>query len=252
MRVGVYYSYKGGTGKTTSIINMANNLCKVYEKKVLLVDMDPQCNLTWMFGKVNRLGNNICTVFKGEKALKDCIRKTRIPGIDMVYGSIKLDDLDIGDAEILKRELEGVKEYYDYVLIDCHPAFDWKAINAMVVAQDLIITLKLDQFGLNGLELIQNRVRKCKSVDASYDNLDNIKILVTMAANRTSQMKTLEELLEDEPYPHFKTAITYGEAVNSAMKLKKPLLRHRSRAKVTLDYLAVTKEYLKGESSYEQ
>lgn len=243
MRTSVFYSYKGGTGKTTSTVNIAYNLFSIHKKRVLLIDMDPQCNLTWMFGKVNRLSNNIYSMFSKQKSIKGCIRKARY-GIDMIYGSPKLEELDITDPEVLKNSLVSIEDEYDYVLIDCHPAFDWKSINALIAAQDLFVSLKLDQYGLNGLELIKDRVNKCK-IDPDGRNLEHIKILVTMAANRKSQMKVLEKLFEDEPYPHFNTAISYSEAVNSAMEVRKPLLKHRKNEQVTADYLQVTEEYLR-------
>lgn len=241
MKIAASYSYKGGTGKTTSIVNIAYNLYAIHKKRVLLIDMDPQCNLTWIYGKVNRLVNNIYSLFSGQKSIKSCIRKTRF-GIDMIYGSPKLEELDITDPEILKRALASIEGHYDYVLIDCHPAFDWKSVNALVAAHDLFVTLKLDQFGLNGLELIKDRVSKCKN--PQYHNLVNVKILVTMAANRKSQIKILNKLFADEPYPHFETAISYSEAANSAMESRKPLLKHRSKEQITEDYLMVTQEYL--------
>ena len=250
MRILAFYSYKGGTGKTTSAGNIGYNL-SAEGKRVLLIDMDPQCNLTYLYGKVNRLGSNIYTLFKDGKSISSCIRRTRFPQIDMVYGSIKLDELDVGDPEILKRALQEVANNYDYVIIDCHPAFDWKTINSLAAANDLIVTFKPDQFGLNGLELVKNRVRKCRSIDINYNNLEKIRILVTMAANRKSQLTTLFKLFEDEPWQHFETAISYSEAVNSAMEMKKPLLKHRAKATATKDYCAVTKEYAGEDNNYE-
>ena len=181
---------KGGVAKTTTAINMAAILAADYRKRVLLIDADSQCNTTEFFG-VNPLGANLAMVLRGVQHHEDpgayaatCIRQTDFPGIDLLPGDEALMDMDLSkveagtvNANVLRHLVESVRDKYDYILIDCPPAFNAASAAALVAADDVIIPIKLDAFSLRGMS---NLLRQIKNMRRINPRLNVAGMLPTM------------------------------------------------------------------------
>ena len=183
-------NYKGGVGKTTSTINIAAHLAKK-KNKVLVIDLDPQANLSHGFGIDDDLEKNVYTIFRGEYTVKDSIiTKSKI---DIVPSTL---DLSVADAEfntrtmrefMLKKILAPVKDDYDFILIDCPPNLALLTINAIVAADFYVIPLQAEFFALKGLAKLVNAVKMIK--DETQSNIELAGIFLT----RFNQRKTLSK-----------------------------------------------------------
>ena len=134
---------KGGVGKTTTSINLSSALADK-EKKVLVIDADPQGNTTSGFGiEKNELENTIYELILSECSIKECILNDVIPGVSIIPSNVNLAAAEIEligvdkKEYILKREVEWIKESYDYIIIDCPPSLNLLTINAMTTADSI-------------------------------------------------------------------------------------------------------------------
>jgi chromosome partitioning protein len=145
-------NHKGGVGKTTSTVNIGAGLNRL-GYKVLLIDLDPQCNLTQSLGQKDS-GENIYTALSGKTKLTPI---TVLPGLDIVTSTLDLSGAEIeltgqpGREYILKELVDPIRKKYDYILIDCPPSLGLLTINSLTASDIVLIPLQAQYLALQGL-----------------------------------------------------------------------------------------------------
>ncbi len=167
-RIVAIANQKGGVGKTTTAINLGTALAAC-NKSILLIDLDPQGNASTGLG-VQASERNITTydVVLGDAVLSDAVTKTRIPGFDLAPSVVDLSAAEIELVERPRREfalkdtLGGLKQDYDYVLIDCPPSLGLLTVNALVAADSVMVPLQCEFFALEGLSMLLRSVERVR------------------------------------------------------------------------------------------
>lgn len=172
MKVIPMMNLKGGVGKTSSTVNAAATLALDYRQRVLVVDGDSQCNTTEFFCAQNgHTQSTFADLLRGT-ATGDAIRPSKIEGIDLLPADDSLMDLDLSkvegqlvDVTCLKKLRGSLAERYDWVLIDCPPAFNAAAAAALLAADAVVIPIKLDAFSLRGMSNLQRQIHNMKRLN---------------------------------------------------------------------------------------
>ena len=252
---------KGGVGKTTTVINLASGLT-MKEKKVLVIDLDPQGNATTGLGLSNNDSSEqtIYNVLNGNKNISDVIRKTSIKNLDLITSNVDLSGLEVetaGDtrrAFILKEQLVAYlndsRALYDYVLIDCPPSLSLLTIMALVASDSLVVPLQTEFFALEGLTQLMKTIERVKN------NLNpdlTIKgILLTMYDKRNK----LSSEVEKEARSYFKEKV-YKTVVPRNVRLSEapshgvPVLIYDKNCLGSKSYFSFTDEFLDQEKIME-
>lgn len=175
---------KGGVGKTTTALNLSSSLA-LSDVNILVVDSDPQGNLTSGFGvKKNQIKADLYEVYSGRSRVQDALVQTLIPNLHLVPTSMDLyaaeiELLDKTDREKkLKNILKQLKNNYQYIFIDCPPSFGLLTLNALVAAESVIVPVQCEYFAVEGLSLL---IKLLWRVRGSFNEaLDLEGILLTM------------------------------------------------------------------------
>lgn len=181
---------KGGVGKTTTAINLTSSLASK-GKNVLLIDMDPQGNSTSGFGiDKNNLENTVYELLLGESSIEECIIKDVIKNVAILPANVNLSAAEIeligidNKEYILKKEVDWVKDSYDFIIIDCPPSLSMLTINAMTTAKTVIVPIQCEYYALEGLSQLIHTVNLVK--ERLNPSLDMEGVVFTMYDARTN------------------------------------------------------------------
>ena len=206
---------KGGVGKTTTSINLASALAEK-GKKVLVIDTDPQGNTTSGFGiDKNEIDHTIYELMIGECSIDEVITKNVVKGIDGVdiipsnvnLAAVEIELIDSDNKEYILREaISGIRDNYDFIIIDCPPSLSMLTVNAMTTANTVLVPIQCEYYALEGLSQLVHTVNLVK--DRLNPELDMEGVVFTMFDSRTNlSLQVVENVKEHIQENVYKTII---------------------------------------------
>jgi chromosome partitioning protein len=238
---------KGGVGKTTTVVNLATALASI-DKKVLVIDMDPQYNSSMSFNAYD-VDKSIYKVFSNEIEINNAIQGSQIPKLDVISAceDLAAAEYELADDDnrnyLLKQYIEKIKDNYDYIFIDTPPTLGLLTISSLTASDEVLIPVQCEFFALEGLSKL------IKTIEIVKSNLNsNLKlngIILTMYDKRNS----LSSLIEKEAREYFdmnvyKFNVPRNVTLSEAPSHGLPAIIYDLKCAGSQAYIALAKEFL--------
>lgn len=251
MRTTVILNLKGGVAKTATAVNVAAILASDYKQRVLLVDADSQCNSTEFYGGDPAKGNLAELLRSGSQ--EDAawgIQSTRFTGVDLLAGDESLMDLDLTKVElqdvratVLRDMVQSLDKMslYDWVLVDCPPAFNAASAAALIAADEVIIPIKLDAFSLRGMANLMRQIANMRQINPKL----KLGGLLPTMWYRSENIQRAEETLRASGlpvYPHIRRT----NKVDDMTFDQQPLLVSSPKSAAGRDYRTFVRTLMEG------
>lgn len=238
---------KGGVGKTTTAVNLAAAL-GILEKKILLIDADPQANATSGLG-VEEVQHSTYELLEHNGDVKTIIQKTTTPNLDIIPSHIDLvaAEIELVDKEkreyMLKEALKPVRNEYDYIIIDCAPSLGLITVNALTAADSVIIPIQCEYFALEGLGKLLNTIKSVQNIHNPELDIEGLLLTMYDARLRLSN-QVVEDVHLHFPEMVFKTIINRNVRLSEAPSYGESILMYDAESKGAVQYIQLAEEVL--------
>ena len=240
---------KGGVGKTTTSVNLSACLSSL-EKKVLLVDIDPQGNATSGFGiDKSKIKKSMYDILVNNVPVENVIMRTDIENLKIIPATIQLAGAEIELVSVMSREtklkrmIDKIKYDYDYVIIDCPPSLGLLTINSLTAASSVLVPIQCEFYDLEGLSQLMNTVALVQKNLNPILELEGV--VLTMFDSRTNlSIQVVDEVKNHFSHKVYRTMIPRNVRLSEAPSHGQPIILYDPKSKGSEMYLELAKEVI--------
>lgn len=244
---------KGGVGKTTTSINLSASL-GVLEKKVLVIDADPQANASSGLGiDIEQVTKGTYELLEHTASVEETIIKTNSPNLDLIPAHIDLVAIEIELVDkpnreyMLKKALAPIKNKYDYIIIDCAPSLGLLTLNALTAADSVIVPIQCEYFALEGLGKLLNTIKSVQKIHNPDLDIEGLLLTMYDARLRLSN-QVVEEVQRHFSDMVFETIVQRNIRLSEAPSFGETIINYDATSKGATNYINLAHEIIKKNS----